>query len=351
MKIAIINDQHLGARNDSQVFHNYFARFYGEFFFPILDEQNIKVVFNLGDLFDRRKFINFDSLDRSRQYFFDGLKSRNIEFTGIVGNHDVYYKSSNRVNAPNLLLQEYGFTFYTSPIEVSYDGVKFLMLPWINNENYKECMEAIEASNASIVCAHLELQGFEMYRGAVNDHGLSHKLFSKFDAVWTGHFHHKSVKDNIHYLGSPYEMTWSDFDDPRGFHVFDTITKELTYHQNPYRIFHKVFYDDVQNSETEILNEDYSRIKDCYVKVVVKNKDNPYFFDLFIDRLNANEPANLQVVEDNFHLNIEDESEILSEAEDTVTIIRKYINGLGIENKKSIENLFYELYHDALSIE
>ena len=155
----------------------------------------------------------------------------------------------------------------------------------------------------------------------------------------------------MHYLGAPYEMTWSDYNDERGFHIFDTKTRELEFIQNPLRVFHKVFYDDASKTEKEILSEDHSRIKGAYVKVVVKNKDNPYFFDMFIDRLNSYEPTNLQVVEDNFNLNIEDESDILSEAEDTITIIKKYINSLNVDNPKQMEKLFYELYHDALSIE
>jgi len=198
--------------------------------------------------------------------------------------------------------------------------------------------------------AHLELQGFEMYRGAVNEHGLSHKTFAKFDSVFTGHFHHKSTKDNVHYLGAPYEMTWSDYNDPRGFHIFDTETKELTFVQNPYSIFHKAFYDDAVSGE-ELLQQDYSHIRDSYVKVVVKNKENPYLFDLFIDKLNSFDPNNLQVVEDNFNLQIEDETDIVNEAEDTVTIINKYIGNLSLDNPKNMEQLFFDLYTEALSIE
>lgn len=350
MKIAIITDQHLGVRADSTIFHEYFSRFYKDCFFPILKKEGIDTILNLGDIFDRRKYINFDTLDRSRLYFFDELQKRNLKFIGVVGNHDVYFKNSNRINSPNLLLQEYqNCVFYTEPTEISIGNLNFLMLPWINNENYKDSMSAVESSNADIVCAHLELKGFEMHRGAMNEHGLSHKLFSKFDMVLTGHFHHKSTKDNIHYLGSPYEMTWSDYNDDKGFHILDTDTMELTFIKNPYRIFHKVVYDD--NSSDDILNHDYSHIENCYVKVIVKNKDNPYVFDLFIDKLNSYNPTQLQIVEDNLNLDINNEEDLVNEAEDTVTIIQKYINNLELKDSKKIENLFYELYNDALSVD
>lgn len=352
MKVAIINDQHFGVRNDNLVLHSHFEKFYKECFFPTIDKENIDTILILGDVFDRRKYINFDTLDRTRSYWFDEIEKRNITSHYILGNHDVYFKSTNRVSSPSLLLRDYSnLHVYEKPTEIDLGGRSFLMLPWINNENYERSMEAIEQSNASIVCAHLELRGFEMYRGAVNEHGLSHSTFSKFDAVFTGHFHHKSTKDNIHYLGAPYEMTWSDYDDPRGFHLYETDTNELTFIANPYTIFNKVFYDDQADDEKTILNRNYSHIENTYVKAIVKNKTNPYLFDVFVDRINTYSPIQLQVVEDNFNLNLEDEADIISEAEDTMTIIHKYIKNLNVDNPKGIEQLFRDLYSDALSIE
>lgn len=349
MKVAIINDQHLGARNDSSVVHDYFEKFYRECFFPRIDKENVQAILSLGDIFDRRKYVNFDTLCRSKQYWFDQVEKRNIESHYIVGNHDVYYKNTNRVNSPALLLQDYQLNVYEEPTEIEFDGVTFLLLPWINKENEQLTMDAIENSNAQFVGAHLELQGFEMYRGAVSESGLSHKVFSKFDAVFTGHYHHKSSKDNIHYLGAPYEIIWSDYNDPRGFHLFDTETRELTFVRNPFRLFHKIFYNDEKLCETELDQLDYSKINDGYVKVVVQEKNNPYLFDLFIDRVNSFDPVNLQVVEDVAQLNLDSEDDIIDEAEDTITIIRKCISGLELENTQEVETLFYELYSDALS--
>jgi UDP-2,3-diacylglucosamine pyrophosphatase LpxH len=351
MKVAFITDQHFGVRNDSIQFHEYFSKFYTDFFFPYLRENNINTIVELGDLFDRRKYINFDSLDRARKYWFDPIKENDIEMHCIVGNHDVYYKNTNRINAPNLLLKDYGFHVYEEATDIELDGVKILLLPWIAPSNYEHSMEMIEKTDSKIVLGHLELKGFEMYRGAVNDHGLNHSTFKKFDMVCSGHFHHKSTRDNIHYLGAPYEMTWSDYDDDRGFHVFDTETLELTYVKNPYKMFYKVFYDDQIQSEKDILKTDYSHLKNVYLKIVVKNKNNPYLFDMFVDKINSFEPAHVQVVEDNFNLNLEDDDDIVDEAQDTITIIKKYISNLNIQSANQVENLFYELYHEALSTE
>lgn len=348
MKIALITDQHFGVRGDNLQFHEYYRKFYNECFFPELEKRNIKTVVELGDIFDRRKYINFDSLSRCRSYFFDPLKEKNINLHCIVGNHDIYFKNTNRVNAPELLLDGYdNITVYEKAEDVGFHGATLLFVPWISPDNYDHTMEAIQNSNARFVLGHLEFQGFEMYRGAVIDHGYSHKIFSQFDLVMSGHYHHKSSKDNVVYLGSPYEMTWSDYDDPRGFHIFDTETGDLEYIQNPFNMFHKVFYDD--SEQKNIMDYDFSDLKDTYVKVVVKEKNNPYIFDLFIDRLNASGPIHVQVVEDNLNLDLSDENEIIDEAEDTITIINKYISNLSLQDSKPVVQLLNDLYYEALS--
>ena len=223
------------------------------------------------------------------------------------------------------------------------------MMPWINNSNYDEAMHYANNSACQVCMGHLELKGFEMYKGAVIDAGLPHGTFKNFDMVMSGHFHHKSSKDNIHYLGAPYEMTWSDYNDDRGFHIFDTETRELTYFKNPYTMFNKVFYDDLEGEK--VLEQSFDHLTNTYVKVIVKNKDNPYLFDIFIDKLNAANPAHAQVVEDNFHLDIDVDENIIDEAEDTITIINKCIENLQLQNSKPMNDLFYDLYHEVLSAE
>ena len=41
MKIAILNDTHAGARNSSEIFLDYFGRFYSEVFFPYCEKHGI----------------------------------------------------------------------------------------------------------------------------------------------------------------------------------------------------------------------------------------------------------------------------------------------------------------------
>lgn len=353
MLVALLGDTHFGARSDALSLHDYYEKFYTNTFFPYLDENGIDTVVQFGDLFDRRKYVNFVTLSRSRQYFFDELAKRNIKLDVFVGNHDTFYKNTNDINSPDLLLHDYkNISVYSEPVVKNYDGLDIALLPWVNTSNYAQCIDFINNTKAQILFGHLELAGFEMYRGAFNDHGMDSKLFDKFDMVCTGHYHHRSSRGNIHYLGTPYEMTWSDYQDPRGFHILDTDTRDLKFIQNPYRMFNKIHYDDTNKEMDEIVGIDYEMYKDTFIKVIVHNKNNPYWFDLFIDRLEKTGVEDIQVVEDHLNLNLEDDSDIVNEAEDTLTILRKVVDGLDTKvQKKDLDSFLTSLYTEAMHVE
>jgi len=353
MKVAVLGDTHFGARNDNQAFHDYFEKFYSNVFFPTLKEREISKIVQLGDLFDRRKYVNFYTLKRSREYFFDQLVINNLHMDVFVGNHDTYFKNTNDVNSPDLLLQDYiGFVrVYSDPTDIDLDGLKVTLLPWVCSGNYEQCMEHIRNTDSQILFGHLELAGFEMHRGAVNDHGMDVKPFDKFDLVMSGHYHHKSSRGNIHYLGTPYEMTWSDYDDPKGFHIFDTKTRELEFIRNPYTMFQKWFYNDIEANPLE-LNESFDSAAGAIVKVVVKNKTNPYWFDMYITALEKAGAIDIQVVDDHLNLQLEDDDDIIDEAEDTLTILKNYANSISTNVETADLNKFFsELYSEALTVE
>ena len=219
MKIALITDQHLDARKGSLAFWDYFQKFYDDVFFPTLEKEGVKVVFDLGDTFDNRKTIDFNNFNRINENYFKRMKDYEVHM--LLGNHCTYYKNTNKINSPELLLEQYdNINVYSEPKEITMGGKSFLMLPWINKENQDEVFGLLERSDADICCGHLELSGFEMTPGFVMDHGMDRNLFRRFKRVWSGHFHHKSKHGNIQYLGNPYQIYWNDYKDPRGFHIY-----------------------------------------------------------------------------------------------------------------------------------
>lgn len=341
--MALITDLHFGARSDSLLFDSFFATFYSETFFPTLKKENITDVFLLGDIFDRRKFVNFNILRNCKRYFFDELEIMGIKVNIIVGNHDIYFKNTNDVNSLELLLAEYSnITIYKDPTEITLDELNVLLVPWINSENIDATFHLIDESLSTVCFGHLEIAGFTMHQGEVSDHGMDRKIFDRFDMVFSGHYHHRSSDGSIYYLGNPYEITWSDYNDPRGFHIFDTKTLELTFIANPFTMFKKVYYD-----EDDEIFSDFASLKDKHIKVIVVNKTDYYKFDRFIDTIYQNNPAELKIVED--FDNLDDVSVDGSiDIEDTLSLLSHYVDSVETDMEKPrIKSTLKALYVEA----
>ena len=347
--VVFLGDTHFGVRNDNQVFIDYYKKFYDDVFFPYIDKHEISTIIQFGDLVDRRKYINFLTLHSMREMFFEPIKERRIETHIFCGNHDVYYKNTNHINSLDELLGGYGglVQFYTNPVTIDVCGVQFCILPWINGENYAASMETITSTDARYCLGHLELAGFEMYRGVANEQGMDSNLFAnKFDLTISGHFHHRSERNSIIYVGTPYEMTWQDYDDPKGFHIFDTEKGKLTFVENPYKIFHKIYYDDA----IDVKKMDFSLYKSAFVKVIVKKKENPIMFEKMMDKLYEIGPADVSILEE---LNFGDEmdSEHVQE-KSTLDILSEAIDSLTTDkNKDKMKSYVHEIYLDALNAE
>jgi len=353
MRIALINDTHAGARGDSLLFNEFFFKFWEGTFFPYLKENGITHIVHLGDVVDRRKFINYVILNQWRKRFFDVLKRENITMDVIVGNHDVTFKNTNEINAMDELFNHYeNIRVLTEPTLHTYDGLDVLMVPWINSSNYVQSMEDLEQTVAQVVFGHFEIAGFEMDRGNVSHGGLDKSIFDRFDMVLSGHFHHKSSDGTIYYLGNQYEITWADHGDTRGFHVLDTETRELEFVANPNKMFYKVSYDDTTQDFPYWKSYDFTQHKDTYVKIVVVNKTNSYLFDYVIDAMYKAQVADVAVVEDFTDTAIDDDEELVNQAEDTMTILSKYIDGLTVNvDSVKLKTLLRELYVESLNTE
>ena len=351
MKIAIITDTHWGVRNDHQAYLDNNKKFLDDIFFPYIDDHSIVDVIHLGDLVDRRKYLNINTAKRLRDDFIRPLHSRGIRIHLTIGNHDTYYKNTNSVNSIREFYKD-DFTIYEQAETVEFDGVPILLMPWICDDNRDHALESIRTTNAQICMGHLELSGFEMYRGSPLSHGDDPSLFNRFDLVCSGHYHRRSTSGNIHYLGSHAEFTWSDYDDPKGFHILDTETREMAFIENPYHMFRKMWYNDKDKSTEEVLERDFSKYAGSYVKLIVTNKDNPFNFDLFTSKLYEAGPIEVTIVEDHRNMDAISEADLINETEDTLTILSKYIKTIesNVDNER-LDKLMRSLYTEALQME
>ena len=344
MRVAVITDTHYGARKGSTHLHNYFQLFYDNIFFPTLEREKIDTVIHMGDIFDSRKSIDYQSLEWAKQVVFEPL--RKYKVYAITGNHDCYYKNTNHVNSPELLLNDYSnILTFSKATEINIDGLDILLLPWINSENYDESLEAIQNSKSKVAMGHLEINGFKATRGHMMEDGMDTDVFSKFNAVYSGHFHTRSTDGKITYLGNPYEMYWNDVNDTRGFHIFDTDTIIHTPVNNPYKLFYNVYYED-----TPYQTFDSTPYENKIVKVIVRKKTNPKQFQKFIDKLYATGIQDLKIIE-NFEL-IEGEDFEMDEDENTLSLLNRYIDESEFHlDKNIIKGIFQDLYRQACEVE
>ncbi len=346
MKLAIITDQHFGARKVSQFVHDYFEEFYNNIFFPYLEEHQIDTVIDMGDTFDNRRNIDLASLEWSKRVYFDKLKSLGVHLHSIVGNHTAYYKDTNDVNSIDLLLTEYdNISVYSEASQIKIDGLNILLLPWINQENKESTFDIIKKSKAKVAMGHLELNGFRAHTTHVMEHGMDIDPFEKFDKVYSGHYHTRSDNGKIYYLGNPYEIYWNDVNDTRGFHIFDTKTKKHTPVNNPYKLFHVVYYKD---NNYKLF--DARELKNKIVKVVVKQKTDQKQFEKFIDKLYASGVQDLKIVE-NFVLQESEDFEA-EETENTISLLNRYIDDSDFEYDKNIvKSILQNVYVETCEVE
>ncbi len=351
MKFAILNDTHAGIRNSSEIFLDNAEKFYSTVFFPYLEEHDIRHILHLGDFFDNRKFINFRALHRQRKMFLSELRARQITMDIICGNHDTYYKNTNDLNSLKELLGHYmdEVNIIHEPTEIQYGDVTFGLVPWIAPDNEEQSLEFLRTTKATHIGGHFELNGFEVMKGVEMTHGMETGIFYRFDAVYSGHYHTKSSKNNIHYLGTQLEFFWNDAHDPKQFHVFDTETKQITAVRNPHTLFKRIYYDD---SQTDYLQYDLSDVEGKFIKIVVMNKSDLFTFDRFIDKIQSCKIHELKIAE-NFNEfvgeNVEDEEVLL---EDTNSLLNSYVDAVDTDlDKDRIKTQMLTLMQEAQTLE
>ena len=360
MKIAILNDTHCGLKNGSDIFLDNAEAFYSNVFFPYLEEHNIDTIFHLGDYYDHRRFVNFKALERNRYMFLDVLREKGIHMSIIPGNHDVYYKNTNSLCSLKELLGHYTdcVSIYMDPVDLRINSSNFAdakiveknitvgLVPWICDENEKKCIDFIQNTKSQVLFGHFELAGFKfMANTNVISHGMGTDLFNRFDSVYSGHYHTKSAQNNITYLGSQMEFTWSDAHDPKYFHIFDPETREIEAIRNPYTLYRKLYYSDDKQS-------DYSDVTDKFVKIIVSDRKDHYLFDKYVDKVQAMNPHDLKIVDNIVDISSESIEDEKVNLEDTATLLNSYVEALDVEDhdKNVLKSMLSELHTEATDL-
>jgi DNA repair exonuclease SbcCD nuclease subunit len=180
--------------------------------------HKISNIIQMGDFFDDRNSLGLPVIHMANAIS-DMIAEYDGHFYILLGNHDVHYKNRNDVNSPMAIFAD-SKNIRVIDRNCTFFGVDFI--PWINHQNYDEAVEFISSSKSSFCVGHFELSGFPFHKGGrESDDGMKSSLFANYSYVFSGHYHTRSKKGNIEYVGSSSELTWADWDDPKGFTVFD----------------------------------------------------------------------------------------------------------------------------------
>lgn len=219
----MISDLHFGVKQSDQAFQKSQLKFFENQLVEELKMRSIDTIFVLGDVFDTRQAVNVQTLNVVMNLFKNTFADFKVKI--IVGNHDLYYKTTTEVHSLIALNELSNVEVFEQPTTFDFHGHKITMLPWITD--YSEKLD-----NKSEYCfAHLDIVGFMMDRVNVCSNGITIKdLTKRFKHIYTGHFHTRSHKEigtcTIDYIGSPYQITRIDAGQDRGCTILDLDTNE-----------------------------------------------------------------------------------------------------------------------------
>lgn len=346
MKVAVIGDLHAGGKDGNIVLMEQQLDYLVDVFIPYLQSNNIKTIYQVGDIFDVRKGTNTHVLHQWKLRFFKLLSDLNIKMETLVGNHDMYFRNTIHPNTLSEHLDQYdNITINDEVAEYSGLTSSEIWCPWICKENHEDIFKMIEKSKANICFGHFEIKGARMESSVCTD-GLPVSMFKKFDLVLSGHFHSKGRYDNVQYVGTPYQMCWGDYGHDKGFYILDTKSLDLEFIQNTNDLFIKITYDEDKSMDM-YLDED---LKNKYIKVVVENRDNFPKYEKWFSRLETKGMTELKVIEplmdrsgDNTDVEVNEELSTQS----TEDLIVEYVEDLYPERKEKLSRMMLSLHAEC----
>jgi calcineurin-like phosphoesterase family protein len=221
-RAAIFTDLHLGYKSNSQQFltdcENYI-----DWFIKLATEQKCDMVLFLGDFHHNRNSINIATMDVSLRLL-ERLNNTFDRVMFIPGNHDLYHKDRRTLNSVRYIEKFSNIQLIND--QYTEGGVTFV--PWLIGEEYKNMRKI----NSDYVMGHFELPHFKMNAMVeMPDHGeLQTDDFSNAGTIFTGHFHKRQQRGNVHYIGNAFPHNYADaWDDERGAVILEWGSEPVYY--------------------------------------------------------------------------------------------------------------------------
>lgn len=354
MQLAFITDLHFGIKNNSEIFLNNIRDYLYNEFIPEVKARNIETVVIGGDVFDSRNNLNVRTLNYAFD-FFKKMEEEKLRVVVIAGNHDLYLSTSNDYtslpfveNFKNVTLVKSGFQ------SIDIEGNKIMFMAWIPNiEKFISDTEILKKYPVacSTCIGHFPFIGFRMNKSSkIMDEGMPDTVLpAEIKTLISGHYHMRSEKTvgdrAIFYTGSPYQLTWADAEEDRGFTVFtfdkgQCVDHEYVNNKHCIRFVNLVY----PNEFTE------EQVKGNIINICVdySEKFDEVKLDEYKNRIMKFSPAykpEIQIVNQQESDFIEKLDEF--SAKTTIDLINEYIDQANIENKDGIREEILGLYNQV----
>lgn len=335
-KVAIVSDLHAGVHQNSHVWSDIILE-WSKWFAEECKKHNIKDVIIPGDIFHHRNEINVYTLHNVYKVF-KNLEDFNI--LTLVGNHDAYYKNNSKVHSISLLNEWENIEVADKVTTFKSFGKTITLCPWGTT------LEEIPESD--IIFGHFELQGFNMSRFQICEHGFSSKdILTKAPLIITGHFHLRDerIYDNgkILYVGSAYQMDWGDTETTRGFYILDLENMETDFIENNVSPKHfKLKLSDI--TQKDYLIKHKHLFKNNFIKIIVDKKIKQATLEKILTALQGLNAKSITIDHENVAVQIKDDLEFEFTGIDIDQCIGEYTELLEIDNKAEVVSYLIELY-------
>lgn len=205
-----------------------FKQYFYDFYIPLLKKEAKPgdICIHLGDLFDNRNYIPIDVIVEVQKIVEEIAEI--LPFHLLIGNHDIFNKSTNDINAIRMYKHIPGVTIYEKTEQVDFNGTKLLMMPWVEHKNEQIALLRQYRDSDYVFC-HSDLNGAKLHMKSVahkNRDKIELDEFVSFKHVYSAHIHIVQVAKNFTFVGSIYQMDRGDLGNQKGVFILDTDLNE-----------------------------------------------------------------------------------------------------------------------------
>ena len=220
-RAACFTDIHYGLKQNSRQ-HLIDCDNYVTWFIEEAKARNCETCIFLGDWHHHRASINIATMNSTIK----DLKRLNDAFETvyfITGNHDLFYREKRDLNSIEFARDLSNFVMVDE--HFLQDGVA--IIPWLVGDEHKQ----VAKMKCKYMFGHFELPYFKMNAMIeMPDHGgIRADMLSGPEYVFSGHFHKRQYKNNIHYIGNAFPHNYADVDDNERGAMFLTWDEEPLY--------------------------------------------------------------------------------------------------------------------------